>query len=373
MRRAVTGIVCLLGTTAAAGCTLYEACPTTASVQAAGGNSVVDSNVPPQGEWLPATRNLAGMDSECGNLSFVSSDPNQHRLIAGIAANGLWSSVDGATSWQALGTAGDAIANRTSSIVYDPETAGRFWESGLYNAGGVYETKDDGDTFSQLGDVSHVDLVSVDFSDPARRVLLAGGHEAAQTLYRSADGGRSWAAIGSELPAATNCTYPHVIDGKTYLVGCGGYGGGVSGIYRSVDSGKSWVMVSTIGGTSAPLETADGTLYWVGSNGGLARSVDQGVTWQQAAPAGTLRAVTPLELPDGRIAALTTSYVVASSDKGAHWARVSAALPYQDSAGLVYSTQPPAFFVWHFTCGFDGSVPVPDDAIMRFDYDYQDS
>ncbi|MEO6598979.1 MAG: hypothetical protein ABIQ16_03840, partial [Polyangiaceae bacterium] len=347
MRRAVSGLVCLLGAFASAGCTLYTSCPTaTNTTQASGGSGAVDTETPPpKGEWFNATGNLAGMDSECGNLAFVSSDPNQDRLIAGVAMRGLWSSVDGATSWKAIGAEGAAITNRTSAIVYDPETPGRFWESGLYNAGRVYETDDDGDTFTQLGDVSGVDLVSIDFSDPARSVLLAGGHEAAQALYRSGNGGKTWASIGSKLPDGTNCTYPHVIDAETYLVGCGGYGGGVSGIYRSTDSGKTWAMASTLGGTSAPLETADGTLYWVGSDGDLARSVDQGVTWQEASPAGALRSITPLELPDGRIAALTKDYVVASSDYGAHWTRVSAALPYQDSSGLAYSTQLLAFFV----------------------------
>ena len=55
---------------------------------------------------------------------------------------------------------------------------------------------------------------------------------------------------------------------------------------------------------------------------------------------------------------------------GSTWTTVTAALPYQDAVGLVYSAQQKAFFIWHQTCGFGGPVPVPADAIMRFDFDY---
>jgi photosystem II stability/assembly factor-like uncharacterized protein len=363
-------VVCSLGVAIATGCTLYEACPIPTGTQQPPGNvpSVIDTTTDaPSEKWSNATGNLAGLDSECGNLSFLSASPNEDRLIVGVAAQGLWSSDDGGDSWQALGTAGDPITNRTSAIVYDPDVAGRFWESGTYNGGGVFETEDDGETFSQLGEISHVDLVSVDFTDTGRKTLLAGGHEAARSIYRSVDRGKTWKSIAANLPDGTNCSYPLVVNARVYLVGCGGYGGGLSGIFRSTDAGSTWAMVSNTGGTSAPLKTSDGALYWVGPNGAMARSAD-GVTWKDVVPAGVLRGVTPLELPDGSIAALSANNVIVSKDDGASWVRVSSQLPFSDSAGLAYSKEQQAFFVWHFTCGFNGAVPVPDDAVMRYDF-----
>lgn len=324
------------------------------------------------GSWTNTTSNLAGVQSECGNLSFVSAKPDEDLLIAGVAQAGLWSSQDGGDSWQALGTGtgSDAIINRTSAIVYDPADTHRFWESGTYNLGGVYETKDDGLTFKWLGGIGHDDLVSIDFSDPDRKTLLAGGHEMPQTLSRSTDGGAHWAPIGSELPPATNCTTPLIIDAQTYLVGCGGLEGGVTGIYRSTDSGTSWTSVTTAGGTGAPLWASDGSIYWASANnGGLVRSTDQGQSFTQVVGAGVLKSLSPVELPDGKIAAVGSNAVLVSSDQGTTWTAISPALPYNDVVGLAYSAAQKAIYIWHFTCGAP-PIQVPADAVMKFPFDY---
>ena len=330
------------------------------------------AGAPPSGTWTNMTSNLANLPSECGNLSYMTAKPDEDFLIAGIAQKGLWGSHDGGASWQALGSgAGSAmITNRTSTIVFDPKDSTRWWESGLYNGGGVYETSDDGVTLVGLGTIGQNDLVSVDLSDPARKTLLAGGHEQSQTVYQSTDGGMTWNKIGAGLPANTNCTNPLVIDAQTYLVGCGGYGGGPIGVYRTVNSGAVWSNVSMLGGVDAPLVASDGSIYWADSDGGgLIRSVDQGQHWTSVVSSGVINSVHPIELPDGRLATLGTHYILASSDHGSTWAPASAELPYSDAVGLAYSSQQKAFYIWHFTCGAS-PLPVPSDAIMRFAYDY---
>jgi hypothetical protein len=348
------------------------------NVAVADGTASVDGPSAPTGSWTNVTGNLANKASECGNLSYLSAKPDEDLLIAGIALHGLWGSRDGGASWSALGTGSDAsapITNRTSFIVYDPQSQAHYWESGIYNAGGVYETADDGATFIQVGDVHHVDLVSVDFSDPNRRTLLAGGHEQSQTVYRSTDGGTTWNNVGGGLPANTACSFPQVIDSVTYLVGCDGEGGGPIGVYRSVDGGTTWKSVTTGGGFDAPLLASDGSIYWSSPAGtGMARSMDQGQTWTDL-PVGsvTVGSFHPIELPDGRIATIGpqhgTQYVLVSADHGATWSPATSALPFADAVGVVYSSQRKAFFVWHLTCG-SGNVPVPPDAVIRFDFDY---
>lgn len=336
----------------------------------------------PTGSWSSVAANLAGMPSQCGNMSYVSAKPDEDLLIAGIALDGLWASRDGGGSWQALGPGSDAsapITNRTSSIVYDPQDTTRYWESGIYNAGGVYETTDDGATFIELGDVHHCDLVSIDFTDPNRQTLLAGGHEQSQTLYRSTDGGMTWSPVGGSLPPNTNCTFPLVIDVQTHLVGCGGYGGGATGVYRTTDGGSTWTSTTTLGGTNAPLVASDGSIYWSSAGAtGLARSTDQGQTWSSVvASPNVLGSYTPIELPDGRIATIGpssgTQYVLVSADHGVTWSPASAALPSSYSpVGVAYSSQRKAFFVWHFTCATtQGNDPVPSDAVISFAFDYQ--
>lgn len=338
------------------------------SAGAAGGGG--SSGMPPTGDWKNATSNLANIPSECGNVSFLSAKPDEDLLITVVAQKGLWESADGGQSWQALGDgAGSAvITNRMSWIAYDPADAKRFWESGIYNGGGVYETKDDGKTFAQLGDATHIDDVSVDFTDPARKVLLAGKHEAAQSVFRSEDGGGTWTNVGVSLPADGNCTFPLVIDAQTHLVGCWSKS---AGIYRSTNAGQTWAQVSPEGGQGPALRASDHSLYWASSNDtGMVRSTDDGATWTEVVGAGVVRSMVPLELPDGRIATLSKDAVVASADHGTTWQPVSSQLPYGDASGVAYSVPQKAFFVWHFTCGFNGPVPVPADAIMRFDFDY---
>jgi photosystem II stability/assembly factor-like uncharacterized protein len=81
--------------------------------------------------------------------------------------------------------------------VYDPENPNTYWESGIYNDGGVFRTDDGGATFQPLGNVTHIDAVSVDLTDPDRSTLLAGAHEQS-VLLRSGDGGTR----GPTSPAA---------------------------------------------------------------------------------------------------------------------------------------------------------------------------
>ncbi len=174
------------------------------------------------------------------------------------------------------------------------------------------------------------------------------------------------------LPAGTNCTFPLVIDAQTYLVGCGGYGGGPSGVYRTTDSGTTWTLVTASGGTSAPLQASDGSIYWVSpSSAGVTHSTDSGQTWTDIVGPGVVTGSQVIELPDGKLAAIGKPYILVSADNGASWAPATSAMPYDDAVSLIYSAQQKAFFIWHFTCGFGGPVPVPPDAIMRYDFDDQ--
>jgi photosystem II stability/assembly factor-like uncharacterized protein len=302
------------------------------------------------------------MASQCGNLTMLSAVPDSGTVIAGVALDGLWVN-SGASAWSQLGTGtGSAtITNRPSSIVYDPAHPGTFWESGIYNGGGVYETTDSGNTFRQLGSIWHIDDVSVDFSDPNRQTLLAGGHEQSQTVYRSSDGGQTWTNIGLNLPAGTNFSSdPLIVGAQTYVVSTEGWASGSLGIYRTTDGGNSWQQVSTQGPSGAPLVTSTGTIYW-SLNNGLLKSTDSGQTWTQVGSA--IQPVRPVELPDATLAAVGTTNLMSSADGGATWSPIGDTLPFTP-ASLIYSSGRNAFLVSHWDCG---NVVLPD-AIMSLDY-----
>ena len=328
-------------------------------------------NLPaPTGAWKNVTANLAGMASECGNLAFLSSKPERDLLLVGIAQHGLWSSANGGTSWSALGAgAGSAaITNRTSSIVYDPSNPAIYYESGIYNGPGVYRTSNDGQTFTALGAINHNDMVAVDFTDPDRKTLLASGHEQAGRLMLSTDAGTSWTDLGPKLPAQSGISSGvAVLDSHTFLMGTWSWNAGdATGIYRSTDAGMSWTRMVPQGTRSAPLVTAGGAIYWALDDGkGLVRSNDHGASWQMTI-AGTVAGRTPVELPDGRIVAVGNQALLVSPDCGTTWQVATANLPYQPD-NFAYSPYQKAFFIRHFDC----NNPVPADAVMRFDFDYQ--
>jgi hypothetical protein len=122
-----------------------------------------------------------------------------------------------------------------------------------------------------------------------------------------------------------------------------------------------------------PLVASDGSIYWsTAVNGGLARSTDKGVTWSQTVGTGVLMTDPPIELPDGRIAAVGSSAIVVSADQGVTWTAVTSEIPYiksvgyNDAGGVLYSVPQKAFYVYHSDCGNS----VPSDAVLRYDFDY---
>jgi photosystem II stability/assembly factor-like uncharacterized protein len=314
--------------------------------------------------WTNVTSNLANMQSECGNLTLLSPVPHSNTLIAGVAHQGLWSTNDGGSSWQPLGTGNGSarITNRPSWISYDPLNPAHFYESGIYNDGGVFDTANGGTTFAQLGTVKHNDFVSVDYTDPDRKTLLVGGHEQSRMVWKSTDGGKSWTNVGGGLPGAGFSTYPLIVDGQTYLVNVTGSDRG-SGIYRTTDGGGTWNNVSVLGPNSAPLVTSDGTIYW-GVAGALVKSSDHGVTWSSVG-SGFVDGLHPIEVTSGWLVTAQSDTLVVSSDGGATWVPFGPKLPYPPS-GVVYSENLKALFIWHWDCG----TQVLPDAIQKLSFDF---
>jgi photosystem II stability/assembly factor-like uncharacterized protein len=311
--------------------------------------------------WVNVTGNLAYKPSECGNLTLVSPVPSSQALIAGVAGRAFWVGTDGKT-WARLTkttTASDTISNRPSALVFDPTDPNVFWESGIYGEladGGIYKTTDGGKTFRRLGNIRHNDHVSVDFSDPERQTLLAGGHEQAQTVHLSTDGGKTWTNVGGGIPAtAGQTTHPLALNAYTFLVNATGNGPG--GIFKSENAGQTWRRVSNVGPAGAPLRTSNGTILWM-TTGRALRSTDAGSTW--TASGDGLLAVTPVELPDRKLVAVGESSLVISSDGGGTWQPVGPDLPYAPQ-GLAYSAERKSFLIWRGNC----SDHVPPDAIME--------
>lgn len=371
-------------------CTIYTACPEDAppppppvntagtggsspggggSSGAGGTSSIGSGGEEPQGEWQNETFNLADLESECGNVPYLVAKPGVDLLIVSVAQHGLLTKASDGDEWVKLGQGeGSAvITNRGQNIAFDPDDPNVFWESGIYNDWGVYRTDDGGDTFIDLG-LRHNDYVSVDFTDPQRRTLLASVHETPGNLQYSDNGGMTWSDIGRNFPdEAHMCSWPVVLDATTFLLGCGTFGGSAGGIFRSTDTGGSWEQVSSHPAFPGPLFASDGSQYWSGEqHAGIVRSDDQGETFEGPFGGGELTEITPVELPDGRIAALGDRRIVLSSDRGVSWRVVTTELPFRPN-GIVYSAPGRKFYAHHWTC----EAKVADDAVLSYAFDYE--
>jgi hypothetical protein len=324
-------------------------------------------------QWANAMGDLYPQAMGGGDLITISPQPGSKRVIVDVGSGkGLFASDDGGKSWKPLGTgAGSAkINNNALAIVFDPNDANVFWESGSYGDG-VFKTTDGGVTFTRLGDISHLDIVSVDFTDPARKTLLAGTHEQRRKLYLSRDGGTTWMDIGSKLPGEGGyASAALVINTQTFLLGTDGGGG--AGVFRSTDGGNGWTRVAPEGVYGRPLYTSKGAIYWpVTGENGLIISTDQGQTWKRSGK-GPVQNYTgsPVELPDGRIMALGKPSLQVSSDGGATWKSIGPPLPYPGANcgiyGFGHSPESKALFVNHNDC----SGKVLKDSLFTTDFDY---
>jgi|HubBroStandDraft_1064217.scaffolds.fasta_scaffold07600_3 hypothetical protein len=335
------------------------------------------------GPWINVSSNLAGLASECGNLTLLSSRPDRDMLIAGVALQGLWANVDGGTVWSNLGAGADAgpgvITNRPSKIVYDPVHLDTFWESGIYNSSGIYRTDDNGQTFLPLGSATHDDSVGVDFTDPMRQTLLAGGHEQTNRLLRSTNGGNDWMDIGPQLPTTAGyLSEVLVLNAQVHLVGTSN--GTASGVYRTTDGGGTWTQVySQPGGGGVvghPLVASDGSLYWLlETNAGIIHGTSDGTSWTLVTGTGIVSdyfgGATIIELPDNRLMTLGNQTLIISSNQGVSWETFGTPLPMFYPEGVLYSPFRKTLYIWHDDCSFGANDPVLANAVMALPFDYQ--
>lgn len=305
-------------------------------------------------EWKDATGNVGGEKWGYAGVCLVAAVPDSAAVIAGVSEAGLWRSDDKGDSWTRLGADDrEQIRNRPHQIMFDPKNPGRFWISGCYGAG-VFTTDNGGRSFRRLGNLSHVDGIGVDFTDPDRKTLVVGLHEQSRSIHKSADGGLTWQKIGDALPEDSNhSTDPIVLDGRTFIVNTAGWAQKRSwGIHRTEDSGVTWTKVSELGPSGRALVASDGRIWWGLCYGsGLAVSADKGRTWKKVA--GPARSC-PIEIRAqgggnvSAIAALGGNQIYLSKDGGETWEKWLDPVPFKPS-GIAFSANGSTVYAWRLT------------------------
>lgn len=310
-------------------------------------------------EWVNVTNDVGGEKWGYAGVCLVVAVPDSDAIIAGVSEAGLWRSDDQGKSWRKLGADDkEPIRNRPHQIVFDPKDSARFWISGCYGPS-PFITADGGKSFQRLGNLTHMDGIGIDFTDPKRQTLVVGLHEQVRSAHKSTDGGATWQKIGDSLPADSNhSTDPIVIDSMTFIINAAGWAQGKSwGTYRTEDGGATWAKVTEFGCSGRALVASDGTIYWgLGWNSGLVKSSDKGKTWQKIAGPAKF---SPIELENGKIAAIGGQQVYVSADGEQKWDKLADPIPFKPN-GIAYNAKSKSLYVWRST------EKKTSDAIVRW-------
>ena len=269
-----------------------------------------------------------------------------------------------APRWRLLGPFRGGWATMVEGVPSQPDTV-YFGAAG----GGLWRTRNAGRTWNPLfdqGPASSVGALAVAPSDPRTLYVGTGQPEprydvaAGLGVYRSTDGGATWASAGLQSTRYIGRIWVDPRNAQTVLVGAQGRFFGPSpdrGVYRTTDGGRSWAQTLKLGPWTGVVDLASDpadpkTVFaaawearqypWQsyftpvsGPGSGVHRSIDNGVSWTRIEgggwPTGPLGRIS---LATARTAGGLRVYAVVdapkagglyrSDDGGAHWLRVNA-------------------------------------------------
>lgn len=307
--------------------------------------------------WRAVSRNLP---FNIYPRAFAAEPSPASRLYLGTFGRGILRSTNGGVTWS---EANQGLSNDLSRFIH--LLVAPRGPSGTVFAGtrdGLYRTVDGGASWARLSGglppQQQVSALAVSASDP-KTLYASLGDE----VYRSTDGGTTWTPAAAPSPGVTlDSLAVHPRSPRTVYAGSF-YGGGV---FKSTDGGAHWtatalpsrIRVRTL--AFAPMPAA--TLY-VGASapdpqvkgidpGGVLRSTDGGASWTRANQGladllARSAAIDPGN-PDVLVAGMLSTGLFRTADRGTRWARTSYGLPAPQNYGvLVYkvlATAPGVFY-----------------------------
>ncbi len=245
--------------------------------------------------------------------------------------------ISDAMRWRLLGPMRGGWGTVAKGVADQPNTF-YFGAAG----GGVWKTDDAGQTWHSLTDTlpaSNIGALAVAVSDP-KVIYVGSGQVAARYdvgagngVYRSADGGKTWHAVGLKSTKHIGAIVVDPRDADTVLVGALGHYFAPNherGVFRSTDGGKTWKQTLFINADTGVVDLAvdpqDADVVYAaawqvrnypwlsyfqpnaGPGSGIYKSNDGGQTWSRQRgsgwPTGTLGRIGLATAAGGRVYAV---------------------------------------------------------------------
>lgn len=248
----------------------------------------------------PATMTMLSwvMGPVAGRVAAVAVDPTDENVIyLGSASGGVWKTVNGGDSWTSVFD--DVGTLSTGALALDPSDHDVLWvgtgerQTGCatYFGLGLYRSGDGGATFAPRNgsgpsalQLSYIVSIAVHPSDP-QTVLVSGeafclpdGSRGPGGVFKTTDGGATWRRVlaGTGSDVFYDSADPQVVYAMINSLG----------VQKSLDGGETWSAASTgITASSAMRLTMAPSnhqiLYALTSGSRLYRSADAAATWTQ--------------------------------------------------------------------------------------------
>jgi hypothetical protein len=265
-------------------------------------------------DWEPLTTALVDKEKPgYGGLCGAVVDRKTGAVLVNLSDKGIYRSVDGFKTWERLGEAFKGRTETGGCMLLDPTgTSRRLLVPLVYGAPITLGNADKGDWKTMQNKSSHVDWCALDWTDSENRFVLTLKHESGGVLLVSRDGGQSFTEAGSGYGPAW------VFDKDTAVVAEAKTKQRPNpGLVRTIDGGKTFQPCGEYHVQALPHWQGD-TLYWL-TDSALIASSDKGASWKKIT-----------DLKDGRFGpvfgkdakqlfVLTGKGVIESNDGGTTW------------------------------------------------------